>query len=819
MNKQIFGLLLASIVLSACQTSQPDNYLSVTYRFENKKIDKQFENHFILYNHTDVPLDKEWTLYFSQLPRAIQQDESVAARVVEVNANYFKIKPTENYQPLAPGDSLLIPYYTNSGISNRSTYPEGMYFVRGESEPIAIKLDIVCSDYTERNYSFDATRVYQENARLSTEEIQLLPATILPRVKNSTLHEGHFDFNRPIQLIYPTALENEAKFLQAKLQDQLNFVEKSDTYIELTSLAETPSTPNKEFYQIDCQKGGITIAGVTPQAVFNGCQTLLALRAQGEVPHLQITDYPDLPYRGMMLDIARNFTSVESLKHLIELLSSYKINKLHLHLSDDEGWRLEIPGLEELTQVGSKRGHTLTEATHLYPAYDGHFDPNVRTSGNGYYTRDEFIDLLKHAKKHHVEVIPEIDCPGHARAAIVAMNARYDKYINTHPEKALEYLLCDFDDQSEYRSAQWYTDNVMNVALPSTYRFIDKVFGELLSMYREAEAPIQSIHIGGDEVPRGAWLKSPLCLELMEKTGMKTTKDLQEYFFAKTNEILHKYQLKVSGWQEVALHNPSETDQELSANTGAIYCWNTVPEWRGDIIPYTVANKGYPVVLCNVNNLYIDLAYSPHPDERGLAWGGYVDEAKTFSLLPYSIYQSTRTTMKGQPVDLTQAAKNKVSLNKEAEQRILGVQVQLFSETIRGYDQVEYYVFPKIFGLVERGWNAHPQWEHLTKEDEQEIYYKDLSYFYAQLSDCELPLLVSKRVNFRIPHPGILIQEGKLYLNSPIRRAAIHYTQDGTEPTVASPIWTEPVALQGKQIRAKLIYYEKESVTSYLNIE
>lgn len=126
---------------------------------------------------------------------------------------------------------------------------------------------------------------------------------------------------------------------------------------------------------------------------------------------MSIQDYPDLLYRGQMLDIARNYTTVDHLKKLIDILSSYKLNVLQFHFSDDEGWRLEIPGLEELTAIGSRRGHTTDEKDWLYPAYDGGYDPYAATSGNGYYTREEFIDLLRYAAERHVQVIPEIESP------------------------------------------------------------------------------------------------------------------------------------------------------------------------------------------------------------------------------------------------------------------------------------------------------------------------------------------------------------------------------------------------------------------------
>lgn len=447
---------------------------------------------------------------------------------------------------------------------------------------------------------------------------------------------------------------------------------------------------------------------------------------------MSIQDYPDLLYRGQMLDIARNYTTVDNLKKLIDMLSSYKLNVLQFHFSDDEGWRLEIPGLEELTAIGSRRGHTTDEKDWLYPAYDGGYDPYAATSGNGYYTREEFIDLLRYAAERHVQVIPEIESPGHARAAIVAMNVRYKKYIDTDPEKAKEYLLSDLQDTSRYVSAQAYTDNVMNVALPSTYRFMEKVIQEIVAMYKEAGAPLTTIHLGGDEVAKGAWMGSPLCRALMEEQGMEKAHDLAEYFITRVVDCLQQHHLSFNGWQEVALGHQKDTHAYLSQRAAGINSWKTVPEWKEDEIPYQIANNGYPVILCNVNNFYLDLAYDAHPDEPGHFWGGYVDESKAFSMLPFDVYRSSRTDMAGNPVEISSVGKGKTTLTASGRKQIKGVQAQLFAETIRGFQWVEYYTFPKVMGLVERGWNAHPEWETLSGAMEQQAFDRDLALFYEK---------------------------------------------------------------------------------------
>ena len=591
--------------------------------------------------------------------------------------------------------------------------------------------------------------------------------------------------------------------------------------IVLEELLDRKEAVNDEYYTINIDDNLIKISAATPHGIFNGTRTLLSMLKDKQTPYLleavSIRDYPDLAYRGQMIDIARNFTAPENLKKLVDIFASYKLNVLHFHFCDDEAWRLEIPGLEELTAVGSRRGHTTDESQCLYPCYDGGYDPDAKTVGNGYYSREEFIDLLKYAAERHVRIVPEIESPGHARAAIVSMKARYNKYFETDPGKATEYMLSEPEDTSRYVSVQYYTDNVMNVALPSTYRFMEKVIQELNAMYQEAGLSLSTVHLGGDEVPRGVWMGSPKCQELMKEKGMTKAHDLSEYFITQMADVMQKNGLKFSGWQEVALGHTEEAHQQLRGQAAGVYCWNTVP--GSDEVVYQTANNGYPVILCNVGNFYMDMAYNGHPDERGLDWGGYVDESVSFSMLPFSIYRSLRVDMAGNPIDLNNAEKGKTALTEIGKKHIMGVQGQLFAETIRSFDGVEYLLFPKILGLAERGWNAHPVWENLSGVREQQAFNQALALYYEKISKSEMPYWAKHGINFRLPQPGLLVKDGNLYANVAIDGAEIRYTTDGSEPTAQSTLWKEPVKCGSLVVKAKTFYQGKESLTIILNVE
>ena len=688
--------------------------------------------------------------------------------------------------------------------------------------PVALKALPLPSPESMSGYP-DATKIYESNLRLAGAPA-LVQSDILPSVKKAVAIEGdNVVLEGKVALAFPENFAGEAKLLKEKLTGLygLEVVGNASVKIVLEELLDRKEAVNDEYYTINIDDNLIKISAATPHGIFNGTRTLLSMLKGKQTPYLleavSIRDYPDLAYRGQMIDIARNFTAPENLKKLVDIFASYKLNVLHFHFCDDEAWRLEIPGLEELTAVGSRRGHTTDESQCLYPCYDGGYDPDAKTVGNGYYSREEFIDLLKYAAERHVRIVPEIESPGHARAAIVSMKARYNKYFETDPGKATEYMLSEPEDTSRYVSVQYYTDNVMNVALPSTYRFMEKVIQELNAMYQEAGLSLSTVHLGGDEVPRGVWMGSPKCQELMKEKGMTKAHDLSEYFITQMADVMQKNGLKFSGWQEVALGHTEEAHQQLRGQAAGVYCWNTVP--GSDEVVYQTANNGYPVILCNVGNFYMDMAYNGHPDERGLDWGGYVDESVSFSMLPFSIYRSLRVDMAGNPIDLNNAEKGKTALTEIGKKHIMGVQGQLFAETIRSFDGVEYLLFPKILGLAERGWNAHPVWENLSGVREQQAFNQALALYYEKISKSEMPYWAKHGINFRLPQPGLLVKDGNLYANVAIDGAEIRYTTDGSEPTAQSTLWKEPVKCGSLVVKAKTFYQGKESLTIILNVE
>ena len=426
---------------------------------------------------------------------------------------------------------------------------------------------------------------------------------------------------------------------------------------------------------------------------------------------------------------------------------------------------------------------------------------------NGYLTRSEFIGLLRYAWHRGIRIIPEIETPGHARAAIVAMKNR----AMNNPT-AEQFRLWDEKNESVYTSAQSYHDNVLNVASDDVYRFIDRVVGELQLMYKEAGLKLEIVHLGGDEVPNNAWSKSPDVQALMQREHLSSQHEVSEYYIKRISELLALRKIRIEGWQEVAMDHKPEFNAVMTPRVAGVNAWSTVGS-RADV-PYRLANDGYPVILSNVTNFYMDMGYSWHQNEQGLHWGGKVDEFDAWNALPANIYATARTNVDGTPINITTAGDGKVKLEKP--ENIIGVQAQLWGETLRSFDEVQYMLLPKMMGVSERAWTAMPEWsKDLT---DLKSYNEARHQYNLKIGTRELPLLKSMGYNFRVGPPGIKLEDGKLLINTQYPDELVTYTLDGSEPAIDSPRWTGPVTIknQPQVIKAKAFYLGHESVTTYL---
>ncbi len=541
---------------------------------------EQFEAAFTFFNESQETIrGKGWKLFFNMAPRTLVGvvDENLAT-ITHINGDWYSLTPAEGFE-LNPGDRVPIVYRGTEGVIKESDAPMGLYFVtyddEGEETGIIEVEDFSVKPFlteeqllrgpADHESPASPAKWFEENENLSQlpfEELQ----PIVPSPINFTSQGGAIDLEGSWTIHYDEGLESEAIYLQNKL-DQLFGISleasiggQDEKTIYLQRGAVRVEGKTEEAYELKVNDVAVHIRGTDAPGVFYGVQSLLALVGPApyleevealRIPKVQVKDAPRFGFRSLHLDVARNFQDKETVLRLLDLMAHYKLNHFLFYISEDEGWRLEIDGLPELTEVGAKRGHVSgMGATALHPAYGSGPHPYAEgTHGSGYYSREDFIEILKYAKERHITIIPELNFPAHARAVIKAMEARYERLMGEGDEEAAnEYRLIDPDDQSVYLSAQSFKDNVVSVARPSTYAFYEKIVQEISRMYDEAGLTLRKFHAGGDEVPEGSWTASPMAEELLASLpDIDDPKNLQAYFFEKLLERLEKYDLEMYG--------------------------------------------------------------------------------------------------------------------------------------------------------------------------------------------------------------------------------------------------------------------------------
>ena len=795
----------------------------------------RFRVEFTIENNSDYTFKEQgWTLYFNQSPRKlIEGSVTGQASIENINGDFYRLSPSKGFL-LNPGETVTISAEFEDWVIKETDAPLGIYFVFSDEEdnelarvPV-VNYSIKPFENPEQINRFrnDQTPIptpdwqFGQNEKLSLLEskrlYKIIPSPVAMLESGTTI-----TLDSSLMIQYEAGLEREAEMLATWLSTLMKSkprVRQGDreapNIINLKSSSYSVKGISAESYQLVVEPEGISIIGGDAAGVFYGMQSLISLLPIDAIKEpagslkmkaVAIKDAPAFPYRGFHLDLARNFQDKSTVLKLIDILSFYKLNKLHLHLTDDEGWRIEIEELPELTLVGAFRGHTLDEKEYLAPAYGSGPFPDPSTShGSGYLTREDFKEIIKYAYDRHIEVIPEINMPGHARAAVYAMNARYERLMKEGNQQAAEeYLLSDPDDTSTYLSAQYYNDNVVCVCKESVYRFYETVVDDLIEMYDEAEVPLKMIHTGGDEVPSGVWEGSPICKDfLRERSLMDGARNLQTYFFSRLVKLLKPKDLAIGGWEEVAMKFMEDgswiANKEFAGKNVVPFVWNSL-EGNQDL-GYRLANGGYQVVLCNVNHFYFDLAYNKHPNEPGLYWGGFVNTRTAFEFVPYDLFKSETVNPMGIPFDEKKDLGNLERLKPEARSNILGLQAELWSETVKGQDTLEYDYLPKLIGFAQRSWQGQAGWGFIEdKTLRNEAIEREWNVFVNSMARRELPRLdyIFGGYHYRIPVPGARIIDNLLHANLSFPGMIIRYTTDGSDPDEGSSEYTQPVQVSG----------------------
>jgi hexosaminidase len=568
-------------------------------------------------------------------------------------------------------------------------------------------------------------------------------------------------------------------------------------------------------YQLIINDSAIIIKAQDSAGAFYGLQSLASLITLGstKLPLLKIDDQPHYDYRGQHVDVARNFHSKAFIFDLIKQMAAYKLNKLHLHLAEDEGWRLELPSLPELTQLGSKRCLDLSDKNCLQPQLGG----AGAKERDGYYSVNDYQEILRMASKHHIQVIPSLDMPGHSRAAIKAMEARYHYYMSKENEiEAKRYLLTDFDDKTQYNSIQNYNDNTLNICMESTYTFVDRVLEDLKALHQQAEHPLALYHIGADETA-GAWLESPVCKALIaEKSNdFGDAKHLGAHFIERVSHMVASKGIAVGGWND----GLKETDVTKMPDNIYSYIWDALP-WGAHKQVSEQAHRNWNIVLATPDVLYFDFPYQIDPKERGYHWASRrVTTRSLFNFMPDNlpIHAEFRLDTLGNNYianDEKQVYKSAEVVHKPLPNNftIRGIQGQLWSETVRSDEQAEYMIYPRLLALAERAW--HQAIWQVPYNTQGVRYSKDSNFFTEKLrqsrdkqwltfsqtiGEKELPKLDLAGVFYRVPTVGAKIESGILSTNTTIKGLPVEYREQGGQWQV----YREPVKVTGQvEVRA-----------------
>lgn len=407
-----------------------------------------------------------------------------------------------------------------------------------------------------------------------------MASTLVPAPTAFEEGEGEFVLDAGTSIAAPEELHSVLGWLQTALRPAtgLPLHHRSDGAI---ALSIDPAL-DREEYRLESDATGVRIAGGTTAAVFSGCQALLQLlpsavyrRARTadmtwSVPAVTIRDHPRFGWRGAMLDVARHFMPKHDVLRFIDLLAMHRLNVLHLHLTDDQGWRIEIKRYPKLTEVGSWRHETQVGASHDAPT-DG------RPHG-GYYTQDDIREIVQYAADRQITVVPEIESPGHVQAALAA-----------YPELSLT------GEPFEVFTRWGINHNVLNVE-ESTVEFFTNVLDEVMELF-----PSDYIGVGGDECPKDQWENDPRTQERMRELGVADEEALQAWWIGRLDQHITARGRRMFGWDEILEGGLAE---------GA-----TVASWRGRAGAIVAARKGHDVVSCPDDVVYLDYRQSDSPDE------------------------------------------------------------------------------------------------------------------------------------------------------------------------------------------------------------
>lgn len=509
---------------------------------------------------------------------------------------------------------------------------------------------------------------------------QAQEVNIIPKPVSVTISEAKDKFSITVAtqiVLEGSNLNNTVNFLNNYLQKNYQFklkvVKNSASKNSIRLNYEKMENENPGAYRMTVDKNGIYIAGDNEEGVFYGIQSLIQLlpvqkpaSKQLSIPYLAVEDAARFAYRGMHLDCSRHFWSVDFVKKYIDYLALHKFNTFHWHLTDDQGWRIEIKKYPKLTSVGGWRNGT------IIGRYPGTGNDGIKYGG--FYTQEQIKEIVKYAADRYITVVPEIEMPGHSSAAIAA----YPELSCFPDEPTIKYFpkQCKWNGDTTGKQVQqtWGVfDDVFCAGKEKTFSFLEDVMDEVLALF-----PSKYVHVGGDECPKDNWKRCPSCQKRIKDNNLKDEHELQSYFIQRMEKYLNKKGRTLIGWDEIL-------EGGLAPNA-------VVMSWRGEQGGIDAAKQNHDVIMTPGNPVYFDHTQSQNEDSVTI--GGYNPIEKVYAYEPIP-----------------------KELNDEQAKHVLGAQANMWTEYMKNTKKVEYMLFPRISALSEVLWSQkeNKNWDDFQK--------------------------------------------------------------------------------------------------------
>ncbi len=595
---------------------------------------------------------------------------------------------------------------------------------------------------------------------------------IIPEPVKLEITKGNYQLPKNIIISYENKPEIDfiASYLQKKISISTGHTVKLTTpsnasTIKLIINTNENKTLGKEGYELSVSSKSITIKANQAAGLFYGVQTLLQLfpaeieskqivkNISWQIPCVEIADYPRFAWRGLMLDVSRHFFTKEEVKRYIDEMAVYKLNLFHWHLVDDQGWRIEIKSLPKLTTVGAWN----EKRVGFYGNFSDTTDDEPRNYG-GFYTQEDIKEIVAYAASRFVNILPEIDVPGHSLAAI----ASYPE-LSCTPD-AINYKVGYGNPILIWNGSNYFAkyDNTLCPANEKVYPFLDKVFTEVAQLF-----PFEYIHVGGDEAFTNFWEKSDAIKSLMQKEGLKTMQQVQGYFENRVEKIVNSKGKKMMGWDELLETGVSSTAAIMS--------------WRGTNGGIEASNKGHEVVMSPANFAYLDHIQSDVIAESFT--GGSLRVSKTYSYEPAS-----------------------EGIN---EKMVKGIQGNLWTEQIFNYRQVQYMTWPRAFAISEIAWSpaSKKNWNSFVGKIENHFQRFDIAEIKYAPSMYNPIFTTSKN------------EKGELLvgLNTEIEGLDIYYSFDNSFPDRFYPKYTGTLIVPVDASMLRVISYRGKEPVGRMN--